>query len=126
MSNEVVLVIEDDSGLRAIIGELLRLEGYEVALAENGLEGVKLARERRPGIILCDAVMPVMDGFEVIRALRADETTAMIPVIVMTARIDRGNIRQIEETGAAGFLPKPFEPDELFALLSRPWDDSGP
>ena len=113
MATRRVLVIEDDRDLRENIGELLGDEGYEVALAENGKEGLRQARQRRPGIIVLDLMMPVMNGWEFCEAQRMDPVLAEIPVIVISAAA------QCPPAAADAFLPKPFDGERLIELVDR-------
>ncbi|MGQ9910217.1 MAG: hybrid sensor histidine kinase/response regulator [Candidatus Flexifilum sp.] len=108
-----VLVIEDAHSLRRDIIEMLGFEGYDAYGAENGLIGVERARELSPDLIICDIMMPGLDGYGVLEALRSEATTSMIPFIFLTARTDRVDIRQGMELGADDYLTKPFTAAEL-------------
>lgn len=113
-----ILVIEDAHSLRRDILEMLSYEGYEVAGAEDGLVGVQRARELLPDLIICDIMMPNLDGYGVLETLRQDPTTAAIPFIFLTARTDRMDVRQGMELGADDYLPKPFTANELLKSVS--------
>lgn len=108
-----ILVIEDAPTLRKDIIEMLGFEGYETYGAENGLDGVAKAREIMPNLIICDIMMPVMDGYGVIEELHRDAATATIPFIFLTARTDRLDMRHGMSLGADDFLTKPFTVHEL-------------
>lgn len=108
-----ILVIEDAHSLRRDIIEMLGFEGYEAHGAENGLVGVDVARELNPDLIICDIMMPGLDGFGVLETLRMEAGTSMIPFIFLTARTDRVDIRQGMELGADDYLTKPFTAAEL-------------
>jgi two-component system alkaline phosphatase synthesis response regulator PhoP len=108
-----ILVIEDEIQIRENIKEILELSGYAVHTAENGARGFALAQEHRPDLIICDIMMPVMTGYEVLAALRQDDNTAIIPVIFLTARADRHDLRQGMNLGADDYLTKPFELQEV-------------
>ncbi|MFQ3679378.1 MAG: EAL domain-containing protein, partial [Pseudanabaenaceae cyanobacterium] len=112
-----VLVIEDSNVLREEIGDILRLEGYEVWEAPNGRVGLELAKLRRPSIILCDVVMPEMDGLSVLRAVRQHQETEAIPLIFLTAQADKRDIRRGMELGADDYLTKPFTASELLGAI---------
>jgi DNA-binding response OmpR family regulator len=112
-----VVVIDDDADLRRLIKLTMEFTaGWQVHLAANGAEGLALARQVRPDVVVVDLMMPELDGFEVCRRLRADPATAAIPTILLTARkkIDEARVADV---GAAGVLFKPFEPGELAARI---------
>lgn len=112
-----ILAIEDDHDIRENIEELLILEGLDVHAADNGRTGLELAQKFLPDLIICDVMMPDMDGFEVLTALRQDERTATIPVIMLTAKANRSDIRHGMELGADDYLTKPFTPAELLRAI---------
>lgn len=112
-----VLVIEDAKDLRDDVVEMLMLEGYETAGAENGVEGVRLAREFYPDLIVCDIMMPELDGYGVLQNLRATPDTATIPFIFLTAKTDRVDMRQGMVLGADDYLTKPFRVNELLESI---------
>lgn len=115
-----ILVVEDEADIRTNLQRLLRIEGYEVVTADNGLDGVRLAREHLPALVLSDVMMPGLDGFGLVEALRKDTLTMHTPVILLTARSDRSDVRQGMNLGADDYLTKPFERDELLnAIRSR-------
>lgn len=112
-----VLVVEDEAMLLENILETLQLEGFEGIGAPNGSVGVELARKHLPDLILCDIMMPEMDGYEVFLTLRNDPATALIPFIFLTAKADRQAMRYGMELGADDYITKPFQPDELLAAI---------
>ncbi|WP_017720852.1 putative bifunctional diguanylate cyclase/phosphodiesterase [Kamptonema formosum] len=112
-----ILVIEDEDTIRENILDLLEAENFEGFGADNGLAGVKLARERQPDLILCDLMMPVIDGYRVLTLLRAEPATASIPFIFLTALGDRAHMRTGMELGADDYLTKPCRPDELLRAI---------
>jgi two-component system sensor histidine kinase/response regulator len=112
-----ILVIEDAQSLRKDILEMLGFEGYEAAGAENGLVGVQKAREFMPDLIICDIMMPGMDGYRVLEELHKDPVLVNIPFIFLTARTDRIDQRQGMELGADDFLTKPFTAAELLRTV---------
>jgi diguanylate cyclase len=115
-----ILVIEDNDIIRANILELLEAEGFETQASNNGLEGVRLTREYLPDLILCDVMMPGLDGYSVLKTLRQDPETNTIPFIFLTALTDRSDTRKGMELGADDYLTKPFKRDELMrAIASR-------
>lgn len=115
-----ILVIEDDVSLREfMIKYFLEKEGYHVITAENGEVGVDKAKQELPDLIICDIMMPKMNGYEVIQALHQHPPTASIPFIFLTAMSDRANIRDGMNLGADDFLTKPFVSQELISAVGK-------
>lgn len=115
-----ILVIEDEPTVRANILELLEAEDFHAIGAENGFIGALWAREHLPELIICDVMMPELDGYGVLTVLRQDPVTATIPFIFLTAKADKVDLRQGMELGADDYLTKPFTSDELLgAIASR-------
>ncbi len=112
-----ILVIEDAYSLRRDIVEMLRFEEFEVVDAENGLVGVQRTQEFKPDLIICDIMMPVMNGYDVLRALQGDPKTATIPFIFLTARADRQDQRIGMQSGADDYVTKPFTATELLETV---------
>lgn len=112
-----ILVIEDAYALRKDIVEMLQFEGFEVFGAENGQLGVEKAHETHPDLIICDIMMPVLDGFGVLQRLQQEQTLSTTPFIFLTARTDRMDMRQGMELGADDFLTKPFTAAELIRTV---------
>jgi adenylate cyclase len=111
-----VLVIDDDPTARELLSEQLKAEGFSVATASGGLEGLKLAKELRPSVITLDVIMPDLDGWSVLAALRQDGELAEIPVIMVTI-LDHQ--RRAVALGAAGYLTKPVDRDQLHRVVER-------
>jgi class 3 adenylate cyclase/tRNA A-37 threonylcarbamoyl transferase component Bud32 len=121
MANEPakkVLVIEDEPSIRNNIMLMLKVERYAATGAENGRVGLELARRDPPDLILCDVMMPEMDGFAVLEALRAEPRFAEIPFIFLTALDDRSSTRRGMNLGADDYLPKPFTRNELMEAVT--------
>ncbi len=112
-----VLVIEDTRSVLSTILDILRVEQYSVHGATNGYDGLRIARDLMPDVIICDIMMPELDGYGVLRELRANPQTATIPVILLTAKTARTDMRQGMELGAHDFITKPFEPLELLRAV---------
>ena len=112
-----ILVIEDDNDTRSNIVEILRSDGFDVLEAIDGESGVKSALVHRPDIILCDIVMPTLDGYEVLRRVRDQDATAQIPFIFLTGKESRSEQRQGMCLGADDYLAKPFRRHELLEML---------
>jgi adenylate cyclase len=113
---DCVLVIDDDATARELLAEQLKAEGFSVVTASGGLEGLKLAKELRPSVITLDVIMPDLDGWSVLAALRQDSELAEIPVIVVTI-LDQQ--RRAVALGAAGYLTKPIDRERLHRLVDR-------
>lgn len=112
-----ILVIEDSRDLREDVVEMLLLEGYQAFGAENGVIGVERAHDEHPDLIVCDIMMPELDGFGVLQELRGVPTTARIPFIFLTAKTERIDMRNGMVLGADDFLTKPFVIEELLASI---------
>ncbi|NKB17672.1 MAG: response regulator, partial [Pseudanabaena sp. CRU_2_10] len=108
-----ILVVEDMDSLREEIIETLTYEGFEVIGAENGAVGVELALKHLPNLIICDVMMPELNGYETLTTLRREPSTATIPFIFLTAKADKVDMRQGMQLGADDYLTKPFTIEEL-------------
>jgi DNA-binding response OmpR family regulator len=111
-------VIEDEPLVRANIVELLDAEDFDVVSAENGFMGALWAQENIPDLIICDVMMPEVNGYEVLSALRQEPMTATIPFIFLTAMADKADIRHGMELGADDYLTKPFTRAELLGAIA--------
>jgi CheY-like chemotaxis protein len=120
---KTILIIEDEGFIRDNLIELLEIEGYEAMGAENGSVGVQLAKEYQPGLILCDVMMPELDGYGVLEALRQDSATATIPFIFLTASADRSNLQRIRELGRNDYILKPFNVDQFLQAIATHLED---
>jgi len=117
---KTILIIEDNRDIRESTAEILRLADFQVLEANNGLVGVELAIQHKPDLILCDIMMPEMDGFGVLYMLSKQQETIGIPFIFLTAKADRMDLRRGMEMGADDYLTKPFDDGELLnAIESR-------
>lgn len=114
-----ILVIEDEVFIRENLIELLEIEGFEALGAENGFAGVHLAKQHQPDLILCDVMMPELDGYGVLTALREDSTTATIPFLFLTASADRSNLQRIRDMGMNDYILKPFNVDKFLAAIAN-------
>jgi diguanylate cyclase (GGDEF)-like protein len=115
-----ILVIEDEQAIRTNIIKLLSAESFQAIGAENGISGVELAKNQHPDLIICDIMMPELDGYGVLSALQDDPVTTAIPFIFLTAKSDRSDWRQGMTLGADDYLTKPFTRAELLdAIASR-------
>jgi CheY-like chemotaxis protein len=119
MAPATILLVEDNPDNRTIYGTILRHFGYEVAEAETGEDGIRVAREIHPALILMDVAMPGMDGWEATRILKADAETASIPIIALTAHAMSEDRKRAEEVGCDGYLSKPVEPRRVVQEVER-------
>lgn len=114
-----ILVIEDDKPTRVQISKLLRLEGYEVTQAEDGLEGFEKAIEVQPDLVVCDIMMPRLDGYGTLLRMHENPKTSLIPFIFLTAKSQIADLRKGMELGADDYLTKPISPPSLFNSIAR-------
>jgi CRP-like cAMP-binding protein/CheY-like chemotaxis protein len=115
-----ILLIEDNDLIRANTSEILALANYEVVTSKNGKEGVEAANKEKPDLIICDIMMPIMDGYGVLHSLSKKEETASIPFIFLTAKAERSDFRKGMDMGADDYITKPFDDIELLnAIESR-------
>ena len=112
-----ILVIEDDAAVRGLIVETIRSRGWQPTAAADGAEGLRLAREVHPDLILCDIQMPKMDGYGVLTAVRDNPVTASIPFVFLTGMGEKPKVRKAMESGADDYIVKPFTVQELVAAI---------
>ncbi|HXN14786.1 MAG TPA: response regulator, partial [Usitatibacter sp.] len=115
----LVMVVDDSLTVRKITERMLTREGYEVATAKDGVDALQQLQDVRPDCILLDVEMPRMDGFEFARNVRADETTRLIPIIMITSRTADKHRNHALELGVNEYMGKPYQEDELLALIKR-------
>lgn len=112
-----ILLIEDDSALRENTAELLELAGYTVFTAPNGKIGIEKAKSENPNVIVCDIMMPEIDGYGVLQAVSLEEKTKHIPFIFLSAKTEHKEIRRGMDMGADDYLTKPFDEEELMSAI---------
>jgi len=112
-----LLVVDDDPNLVLLAKDYLEFRGYEVVAASNGLEALEVMRRLTPDLIICDVMMPEMDGYTFVQTLRSDRATDWIPVIFLSARGQTADRVRGLNAGADAYLVKPFEPEELVAQV---------
>jgi two-component system alkaline phosphatase synthesis response regulator PhoP/two-component system response regulator VicR len=117
-----VLVVDDQPHIVRLIQVNLEKEGFQVATAGDGVEGLQQAQECQPDLVILDVIMPRKDGFEVLREAKADPELAEIPVIMLTVKTHNADIVEGLKEGAELYLPKPFHPKELVSLVKRVLD----
>jgi len=109
----LIVLMEDDAATRTLVASVLRKDGYDVLSADNGLSGLALIRQNKPDLVISDVQMPVMDGFAMLQALRADPAIMAIPVVLLTSLQERAHMRIGMTSGADDYITKPFRPGEL-------------
>lgn len=112
-----ILVVEDNPQNRLLVADLLRWHGYEVLEARDGEEGIRLARENLPNLILMDIQMPLLSGLEAARTLRSDPLTAHIKIVAVTSMAMKGDREKIVEVGLDDYIPKPVDTRRLPVLI---------
>lgn len=114
---KTILIVEDDAALRENTAELLELSGYKTLTAANGKIGIEVAKTKKPDVIICDIMMPEVDGYGVLEALSQDPVTMHTPFIFLSAKTEHKEIRKGMDMGADDYLTKPFEEDELMSAI---------
>jgi two-component system, cell cycle response regulator DivK len=124
MASELILIVEDNERNRKLVRDVLRFKGYQTIEVETGEESLRLARDRRPSLILMDIRLPGIDGIEALKRLRADPGTRAIPVMAMTASIMTAGPEEMRAAGFDGYQSKPLQVKEFLAaadqLLEKP------
>lgn len=113
-----ILIIEDDVTVSENIALILEMEGFSVRVAPDGLTGLAMIRRKRPHLILCDILMPGMDGYSVIESIKQNPFYAKIPFLFISALNERGQVRKGMSNGADDYLTKPFSTEELLAAIN--------
>ena len=119
MAGELILIVEDNEKNRKLERDVLQFHGYRTAEAETGEEGVRLAREAAPALILMDIQLPGMSGIDALKALRAAPATARIPVVAITASVMQQDRQQIMSAGFDGFIEKPVNLRNLLDTVQQ-------
>ncbi len=112
-----ILIADDEPAVRQLLEVVLESQGYEVLIANNGDQLVRMAQERIPDLVLVDLMMPYLDGYEAIRQLRNDTRTAHLPMVILTAKSTPDDVVTGFETGADDYITKPFNIPELLARV---------
>jgi CheY-like chemotaxis protein len=122
MANELILIVEDNPQSLKLVRDILQIKGYQTLEAETGEEGVRLARQRQPALILMDIQLPGINGIEALRRLRADPVTSATPVIAVTASVMTQDRTRIIAAGFNGFQSKPISVNQLLATVRETLD----
>ena len=115
----LVLIVEDQSDLRQLYVQQLVISGFDVIEAENGADAVAHTAAHAPDVVLMDLSLPIVDGWEATRRLKADQRTAHIPVVALTAHDGSGELQRATRAGCDWFVPKPCPPDALISEVRR-------
>jgi two-component system cell cycle response regulator DivK len=122
MAGELILIVEDNDKNRKLVRDVLQHKGYVTVEAENGEDGVRLARERRPALVLMDIQLPGIDGITALGRLRADPLTRGIPVIAVTASVMTHDRQKIMAAGFDGYQPKPIRVKDFLEAVRQTVD----
>ncbi len=120
-----VLVVDDDDVIRQLIGVNLELEGFQVFTAVDGVDALERVRECDPVVVTLDIMMPRMDGWDAAARLRDDPATAHVKVVLLSARAQEADIKRGTRLGVDAYLTKPFDPEELVAVVRRLAEEAG-
>jgi DNA-binding response OmpR family regulator len=112
-----LLVVEDEAALAKVLQMRLQMEGFEVDVAGDGAEAMETIRARRPDLVVCDLMMPVMDGVEVTRAVKGDPELQAIPILILTALKSEKEMEELRRLGAEAFASKPYDGKALTAQI---------
>jgi two-component system, cell cycle response regulator DivK len=125
MANELILIIEDNEINRVLVRDMLRFKGYRTIETQTAEEGIRVAREKKPALVLMDFHLPKMNGIEAFKALRADAATSAIPVIAVTASAMPENRQKILAAGFDGMQTKPIHVVEFLGAIERALERAG-
>lgn len=114
-----ILLIEDEKDIIAALRLRLEANGYEVISSGDGAEGLSKARAENPSLIILDIMLPKLDGYKIARMLKFDENFSRIPIIMLTAKVQQGDIQRGKEAGADAYVVKPFKAEELLAEIKK-------
>jgi CheY-like chemotaxis protein len=117
--NKTIIFIDDEPDILKVTTFRLKKMGYNIITAANGKDGLELIRTENPDLVFLDLLMPVMDGYEICKLIKRDESLKDIPVVLFTAVEDKRVANALKETGADGILAKPYETDELLKIVHR-------
>jgi len=120
-----VLVVDDDDVIRQLIGVNLELEGFQVFTAVDGVDALERVRECDPVVVTLDIMMPRMDGWDAAARLRDDPATAHVKVVLLSARAQEADIKRGTRLGVDAYLTRPFDPEELVAVVRRLAEEAG-
>lgn len=114
-----VLVVDDDPQVLKLLRLNLEMEGYDVVSAADGNQALDAVANHSPDLIICDVMMPGIDGFEVVRRIRSDEANAGLPIVMLSAKAMGSDVKEGIQAGANEYVTKPFDPSELIDIVDR-------
>ena len=114
-----ILVVDDEPEIREMLEARLSANGYEVVTAKDGLEAVEKFSEEMPAMVILDVLMPRVDGFKVLEIIKNHASSSPVPIIMLTAKGESGNILKAQEMQATDYIIKPFKAEELLAVVKR-------
>jgi CheY-like chemotaxis protein len=112
-----ILIADDEEDIKVIVQLFLESKGFEIVTAYDGLDAVDKAKSEQPDLVLLDVMMPVIDGFEVCKRLKADPVTADIPIVMLSASSQTESKKRASAAGAVDYISKPFDPDQLQKVI---------
>ncbi len=119
LNGNSVLVVEDDKDVNALVGAYAQICGFEYRSALTGASGIAAVKDRLPALVILDLMLPDVDGLEVCKRLKADALTRSVPIIMLTAMSSDEHRERGRACGAAEYITKPFDPDQLIESISR-------
>jgi len=119
MARKRVLLADDEEDIKIVLSTFLQSHGYEIATAFDGLDTLEKVQSEKPDLILLDIMMPVLDGYEVCKRLKADKRTANIPILMLSAAAHADSIARALSAGAKDYIVKPFEPEKLLEKIKE-------
>ena len=114
-----ILIIEDEKNIRENVLEILEIKGHDVMVAIDGHEGIEMLDKFKPDFVLCDIMMPVMDGYAFLEQVRSKKEYSTLPIVFLTAKAERDDYEKAISLGATDFLTKPFSFEELFHVIDK-------
>jgi len=119
MGKKKILLADDEEDIKTVIKLYLESKGYDVVTSYDGLDTLDKVKAEKPDLILLDIMMPVINGFEVCKQLKADENTSHIPIVMLSAASHSDSVEQAMKAGAVDYIMKPFEPPRIEAILKK-------
>ena len=119
MEKKKILIVEDSKKTTSVLKEVLEMEGYSVYIANDGVNGIAMARREKPDLILLDLLLPKVSGFDVCSILKKDDYTRHIPIIIISTMYSKENIDKLKICGILNFLKKPYKLEDLLAEIKK-------
>ena len=118
-NNYTILVVDDEKVARYTLAALIKKPNYHVEMADNGIQGIEMAKQLNPDVILLDIMMPGMNGYDVCKRIRSDSQIGEVPIIMITTEAERSQVLRAIEAGVSDYLVKPFDTEALRAKLTK-------